>query len=84
MDGKILAHIYAPAAAMRYEMWLPLNMEVNVVASMVGKAINTLSNGLYSLDDVPVLFNQDTGKFLDASGTVYDSGIGNSCNLILI
>ena len=84
MTNKILAHVYAPATASYYDMWLLLNVDVQTVAVMVGRAVHSLSNGMYSFDDTPALFDRDHNQFLSTTGVLYDTGIGNSANLVLI
>ncbi|NCB70393.1 MAG: hypothetical protein EOM45_01235 [Clostridia bacterium] len=84
MDKKILVHVYSPAATTTYDMWLPLNISVQAAATMIGKAVNTLSNGLYACDDVPALYDRSRQSFLNSTVSVYESGIGNSSTLILV
>lgn len=84
MDKKILVHVYSPAAITTYDMWLPLNISVQAAAAMIGKAVNTLSNGLYACDDAPALYDRSRQSFLNGTVSVYESGIGNSSTLILV
>lgn len=84
MNKKILVHVYSPAATSTYDMWIPLNISVQVAAVMAAKAVNTLSNGLYAFDETPALFDMDNRCFLNNTVSVYESGIGNSSTLILI
>lgn len=84
MNKKILVHVYSPAATATYDMWIPLNISVQAAATMIGKAVNTLSNGLYACDDAPALYDKSGQVFLNSTVSVYESGIGNSSTLILV
>lgn len=84
MKKKVLVHVYSPAATATYDMWLPLNISVQTAATMIGKAVNTLSNGLYACDDAPALYDRDRKNFLNSTVSVYESGIGNASTLILV
>lgn len=84
MNKKILVHVYSPAATATFDMWLPLNISVQAAAIMIGKAVNTLSNGLYAYDDAPALYDKNGKSFLNSTVSVYESGIGNASTLILV
>lgn len=84
MRSKILVHIFSPATVKTYDMWIPLDAPMEEASVMIGRAITSLSNGLYAFDDTPVLYSIDQKAFLETKGTIYDSGIGNSTNLILM
>ena len=84
MNKKILIHVYSPATAQTYDMWIPLSCNVNTVANMIADAISILSNGLYTYNDTPALYNANSCVFLDSNSTIYETGLGNAETLILI
>jgi len=81
---KYLVDIYVPAIGKHYDAYLPANKQIGEVTLLLIDIAESLSEGSYKGTKGTVLLNANNGEPLNQNNTVYDSGIRNSSELILI
>lgn len=84
MVEKLLLNVYLPAVGKSYEVRLPAGLNVQLAAVLTGMALSELSEGLFMPSKNCMLFWQETGHRLSEHKTLWESGIRNGCQLILI
>jgi hypothetical protein len=81
---KYLVDIYLPAIGIHYDVYLPAGKKVSETVGLLAKIMETLSGGSFLSGSDSVLINADDGNPVNYDISVYDAGIRNASNLILI
>ena len=81
---KIMIDIYLPAALKNYDVMVPADMRISQVSDLVAKALSQISEYLYSSENAPVLCDRRTGEILNINMTVWEAGLRNGTQLMLI
>lgn len=84
MNNKVLVEILVPAAAQKYDVYIPLESKMSEVVVMVAGALSDLSNGKYKATNEAILCDADTGAIFDVNIEVAELGIKNGSHLMLI
>ncbi|MBQ8000267.1 MAG: methyltransferase [Ruminococcus sp.] len=84
MNNKVLVEISVPAAAQKYDVYIPLNIKMSEVVKMVASALSDLSDGKYKATEDSILCNADTGEIFNVNIEVAELGINNGSRLMLI
>ena len=84
MNNKVLVEILVPAAAQKYDVYIPLESKMSEVVIMVAGALSDLSNGKYKATNEAILCDADTGAIFDVNIEVAELGIKNGSHLMLI
>ena len=84
MNNKALVEISVPAAAKKYDVYIPLDTKMFEVVRMVATALSDLSEGNYKATDDAILCNADTGIIYNVNMEVGELGIKNGTRLMLI
>ena len=81
---KYIVGIFLPGIDVHYDAYLPAGKTIGEATELLKSIITSLSNGDYKGTKDSVLLNAESGEPYDPNITVYDSGIRNSTQLILI
>ena len=84
MENKALVEIFVPAAAQKYDVYIPLNCKMSEVVAMVANALSDLSNGKYKATNEAILCEADTGIIFNVNIEVAELGIKTGSRLMLI
>ena len=82
--NKVLVRVFFPAIDCEYDIWIPLNKSIYNIIILLAKGINELKNGVYQPEEIPILYNKQTGDYYDLDVAVQDTDIKNGTELILI
>jgi hypothetical protein len=81
---KALVEVTVPAAAKKYDVYIPLESRMSEVKTLISGVLSDLSDGKFKADDSSVLCNAENGIILNINMTVADLGIRNGSKLMLI
>ena len=81
---RVLVNLNVPTIERKYNLWLENNQKIYDVIKLMVRGINELNDGDYKPQDMPLLYNKDTGKLYDINLTVEDANIKNGTEIILI
>lgn len=84
MNNKALVEITVPAAAQKYDVFIPLESRMSEVIKMVAGALSDLSGGKYKATDDAILCDAETGSIFNVNMEVAELGIKNGSRLMLI
>lgn len=84
MMNKVLVNIFFPRIGKYYDIWIPLNKKLYKVITLLIKGVNELNDGIYTMDENPILYNKETGEHYDLNYVVGDTNIENGTELIII
>ena len=62
MMNKVLVNIFFPRIGKYYDIWIPLNKKLYKVITLLIKGVNELNDGIYTMDEIPILYNKETGE----------------------
>lgn len=80
---KILVEVYVPIMEDKYDVFIPINKNIQSVIQLLNKAIYDLTNGLYSIKST-LICDKNTGAIYDMNKTVKDSGLKNGSKILLV
>ncbi len=83
-NNKALVEISVPAAAQKYDVYIPLESKMSEVVKMVASALSDLSDGKYKATDDAILCDADTGIIYNVNIEVAELGITTGSRLMLI
>lgn len=84
MNNKALVEIFVPAAAQKFDVYIPLDCKMSQVVTMVAGALSDLSDGSYKATREAVLCDADTGLIYNVNIEVAELGIKTGSRLMLI
>ena len=81
---KALVNVYVPVIGKSYDMFIPLCSQMYEVLELIKTAITKMSyeNFISSTDNI--ICNRDNGEIFDINLSVYELGIRNGSQLMLI
>ena len=80
---KVMVEVYVPILENKYNVFIPVNKNIQAVIQLLNKAIYEMTNGVYSMKS-SLLCDKETGNIFDLNKNVKDAGIKNGTKLILI
>ena len=80
---KVLIEVALPAADMKYDLFVPDQMQIGTLTGLVSTVFSKLSNGMYTASPSAVLCDKDTGCQYDSHLRIRDTEIRNGSRLIL-
>ena len=83
MQYKIIINLYIPEIEENYEFYIPVNKYVEEVITILNKAVNEISYGVYPIKDDLKLVNRRTGEVYDKGFYVRNTTIKNGTQLVL-
>ena len=84
MNNKALVEIIVPAAAQKYDVYIPLDSKMSDVVRMVAGALSDLSGGKYKATETAILCDAKTGIIYNINMEVAELGIKTGSQLMLI
>ena len=84
MNNKALVEIVVPAAAQKYDVYIPLESKMSEVVKMVANALSDLSDGKYRATEDAILCDAETGIIFNVNMEVAELGIKTGSRLMLI
>ncbi len=84
MNNKALVEISVPAAARKFDVYIPLESKMGEVIKLVSSALSDLSDGKYKATEDAILCDADTGIIFNINVEVAELGIKTGSRLMLI
>lgn len=84
MNNKALVEIFVPAAAQKFDVYIPLESKMSDVIKLVSNALSDLSDGKYKATADSILCDADTGIIFNINVEVAELGIKTGSRLMLI
>lgn len=81
---KYLVDVYLPASGKHYDVYLPAGKQIGEATQLLISIAESLSAGSFKGTPDTVLLNAGDGQPFNRTDTVYDAGIRNSTQLILV
>jgi len=81
---RIIVEIFLPAAGKKFDVRVPLDLNVGVLSGMIAKALSDLSDNNYLPSGSSFLAWKDTGILLDNTKTMRQCGVRNTSKLLMI
>lgn len=82
--NRITVEIFLPAAKKCFDVSVPTDMRLFQVTQLTAKTLTELSGGLYRADETATLCDWESGAFLNANMMVWELGLKNGSQLMLI
>ena len=84
LSNKALVEISVPAAAKKFDVFIPLSSKMSEVIQLVSSALSDLSDGNYKATEDAILCDADTGIIFNINMEVAELGIKTVSRLMLI
>lgn len=84
LSNKALVEISVPAAAKKFDVFIPLSSKMSEVIQLVSSALSDLSDGNYKATEDVILCDADTGIIFNINMEVAELGIKTGSRLMLI
>ena len=81
---KVLVRLYVPIIEEAYEVWIPSSKKISDIIILLSKGINEIKGGFYQPEEMPILYNRDTGKMYDFEMCVQDTNIKNGTEIVMV
>ena len=81
---KVLVGIHAPAANLKYDAFVPADLQILRLTSILAEGIAELTDGKYEPSGLEMLSRQDPESLLNPSLTLNDYQIRDGMQLYLI
>lgn len=82
--GKVLINVYLPSALKSYDVMVPADMRLCQAAKLIAGTLSQISGSLYSEGSVPTLCDRITGDILNINMSVWELGLRNGSQLMLV
>ncbi len=84
MNNKALVEVFVPAAAKKFDVYIPLEIKMSEAVRLVAAALSELSDNKYKATADAVLCDADTGIIYNINVEVAELGIKTGSRLMLI
>ena len=84
LSNKALVEISVPAAAKKFDVFIPLSSKMSEVIQLVSSALSDLSDGNYKATEDAILCDADTGIIFNINMEGAELGIKTGSRLMLI
>ncbi len=81
---KILVSLFVPAVQEKYDLFVPSELEIRALSSVLANAICDLCNGRYCVSGKERLLRKSPDAVLNPDKTFSEYGINDGTELILI
>lgn len=81
---KILVEVYVPVLGTAWDMFIPQEVPMYEVLTMMKKAAADLSAGMFKADENTAVCHREDGTILNINLSVYELGLRNGSKLMLI
>jgi hypothetical protein len=82
--SKVLVEVVVPAADTKFDIYVPLDVRMGEVKSLITGIVSDLTEGKFIGDENSVLCDFETGIIFNINMIVFDLGIKNGSKLMLI
>ena len=82
--NRVLVNVFFPRIGKKYDVWIPLNKRLYKVIESLIRGVNELNDNIYKTDELPLLYDKETGKPYDLNWMVGETNIRNGIELIII
>jgi len=82
--SKVLVEVVVPAADTKFDIYVPLDVRMSEVKSLITGIVSDLTEGKFVGDENSVLCDFETGIIFNINMIVFDLGIKNGSKLMLI
>ena len=82
--SKVLVEVVVPAADTKFDVYVPVDVKMSEVKSLITGIISDLTEGKFVGDENSVLCDFETGIIFNINMIVFDLGIKNGSKLMLI
>jgi hypothetical protein len=83
MEYKVLIKLIVPEIEQEYELYIPVNRTIAVVANLLNKAVTEATNDIFPPKEIIHLTNRRTGTIYKPNEFVRNTDIRNGTELIL-
>ena len=84
LSNKAFVEISVPAAAKKFDVFIPRSSKMSEVIQLVSSALSDLSDGNYKATEDAILCDADTGIIFNINMEVAELGIKTGSRLMLI
>lgn len=84
MKNRILVEVAVPDIEEEYNVFIPVNKKVGNVAMLLAKAIQELTNGVFTENNSNCIYDCETGEILSPDSLIRDTTITNGSRIILM
>lgn len=81
---KILIEVYVPSIEKTFDVYIPKNLKMFEIESLVSNSIAELSSGYFAKSSDTVLCDRKNGLVLDINKSASELGLENGSTLMLI
>lgn len=82
--NKVLVRVFFPRIDTWYEVWIPINQEIETIMLQLAKGVNELNDNIFITSDSNFLYNRLTGESYYLNSLVKDTNIKNGTELIFM
>ena len=82
--NKVIINVYVPILNKAYDIFIPSQSQVFEITELITRAVVELSEGQFIPSSDTVLAIRSSGQILDVNATVFELGIGNGADFMLI
>jgi hypothetical protein len=83
LNEKVAVDVYAPATFKHYDFLIPITMTVGTAAKLLTQAVETQAQISIGRDNL-MLGSLERKTLLDSSKTIFDAGVDEGSELILL
>ncbi len=82
MKNKVLVNVYVVKLDKNYDIYIPLDLPIGEIATLICKAANILSDNQFIFNDGYAIMDGNNGTFYDLNTIVSNSNIRNGKAII--
>ncbi len=83
MDYKVLINLYVSEIEENFEFYIPVNKYVDEIITILNKAVNEITYGVYPIKNNLELVNRRTGEVYEKGAYVRNTTIKNGSQLVI-
>jgi len=84
MTDKILVDVFLPAANSSYDVYIPLNLKLFQITTLMSAILTDLSSGYFTANSETVICDKETGDILDVNLSAKELKLCNGSKLIIL
>ena len=84
IENKVLVSVNVPMLEKKYDIYFPVNRKISSVIGMIKSSLQSLSQGIFNMNNDYVLYNEENGEPYDMNILVRESNIRNGSKVILL
>lgn len=84
MNGKVLICLEVPSVHQKYDMFVPMDLEISTLIEVLSNSVQDMSNGRYSKSGKETLLSASPRLILNPANILDDYDINDGARLILL